>query len=196
MIILLICYSNHSEHFVLNHFEIVSLCCSAESSVWLLTVCVWNFSKIIGMRKIGIRFTVLVAFVRKTDIATTTKYWTIVWITVNCILFVNQIHFLHQIQRKYERTTRSISCIITTLLIPFDGSESAHDFPELSADESECAFDVIALLVKYFSPEPIFRSSVKQLDWFGVIQWFSDEFDSIFLLLAFIKYLWIYVTFA
>jgi hypothetical protein len=83
--------------------------------------------------------------------------WTIIWIIADCLslLSFDECHFLPEIELQQEGAARGVSNILTIDIrgCPFERSVGGNGLAELSTDDGNCVFNVVAELVKLGSFE-------------------------------------------
>ena len=83
------------------------------------------------------------------------KGWSVVWITIDEVLVTVGHHLLLQVKRQQEGLATSIIDIVTTNSIPRVLGEPADSFPELGPGYHQGVSCVVALLVKFSNLEVV-----------------------------------------
>lgn len=93
---------HHSEHLPLTHTKIPPIWITAESSVALLIVMVFPVA-VVGGGKLRSTVLVLVRLVAYPKVTTSfSKYWTIIFVIVNCFLWFGESHFFLELELEKE----------------------------------------------------------------------------------------------
>jgi len=156
---------NDSEDFVLRHFEVASLCRSAESRVTCLSIAILPVI-VKGMRKIRVAAVILITFISNINVMATSKSRSVIWTVISGISIINVGHLLFHVKRQQERFIWYVISTPTPIVdprrvysYPRIWSVRSYGFAELRANEGESVGNPVAFLMKFGNTELVFRCS-------------------------------------
>ena len=143
------------------HLKALPFCCSTKGIRTCLSIyCMRLRRKVIWMGEIWIIKAKSITFISDINVVTSSKYWTLAGIALNCTWGLCECHFLFEVYLQQERFPKIIRRILTLTicnLVPFERGVASDGSAEFCADEGESVLNVVAFLVELFCTKSVFR---------------------------------------